>query len=174
MPFAEVNLLPLPDSIPDERGLFLSDVLCTSWHCVVDTGVKEGDIVGIWGAGPIGQMCAEFCFKQGAERVIVIDGEAGAWRLKFVKDSLPQVETLDFGQLSRGQSVPGELWKLAPNGLDVALECVAGEYAKSWSQKLERMLGMEEDTSEILNELITSVKSFGRVGITGVYLGHVS
>ena len=32
-------------------GLYLSDVLATSYHCVVDTGVKKGDIVGIWGAG---------------------------------------------------------------------------------------------------------------------------
>lgn len=32
-------------------GLFLSDVLATAYHCVVDTGVQKGDIVGIWGAG---------------------------------------------------------------------------------------------------------------------------
>ena len=32
-------------------GLYLSDVLATSYHCAVDTGVKKGDIVGIWGAG---------------------------------------------------------------------------------------------------------------------------
>jgi threonine dehydrogenase-like Zn-dependent dehydrogenase len=46
-----VNLLKLPDSVPDEKGLYLSDVLATSWNCVVDTAVYKGDVVAIWGAG---------------------------------------------------------------------------------------------------------------------------
>lgn len=51
VPFGDVNLLKLPESVPDEKGLYLSDVLATSWHCVVDTGVEKGDVVAIWGAG---------------------------------------------------------------------------------------------------------------------------
>lgn len=38
-------------------GLYLSDVLATSYHGVVDTGVKKGDIVGIWGAGKQTSIC---------------------------------------------------------------------------------------------------------------------
>lgn len=52
MPFGNNTLLKIPDSVPDEKALYLSDVLITSYHCVVDTGVKQGDIVGIWGSGP--------------------------------------------------------------------------------------------------------------------------
>ena len=48
---------------------------------------------------------------------------------------------------------------------------VPGEYPKGWAHTLEIMVGLETDTSEILNEMIESVKSFGRVGITGVYVG---
>jgi len=48
VPLGEVNLLPVPDEVPDEDALYLSDVLPTSYHCVVDTGVKEDDTVGIW------------------------------------------------------------------------------------------------------------------------------
>ena len=51
VPFGDVNLLKLPASVPDEKGLYLSDVICTSWNCVVDTGVEKGDVVAIWGAG---------------------------------------------------------------------------------------------------------------------------
>lgn len=51
VPYGDVNLLKLPDSVPDEKGLYLSDVICTSWNCVVDTGVEKGDVVAIWGAG---------------------------------------------------------------------------------------------------------------------------
>lgn len=51
VPYGDVNLLKLPASVPDEKGLYLSDVICTSWNCVVDTGVEKGDVVAIWGAG---------------------------------------------------------------------------------------------------------------------------
>lgn len=63
---------------------------------------------------------------------------------------------------------------MVERGPDVAIECVAGEYAKGWAHYFELLLGMETDTSEIVNEMITSVKNFGRCGITGVYIGYVS
>jgi threonine dehydrogenase-like Zn-dependent dehydrogenase len=45
---------------------------------------------------------------------------------------------------------------------------------EGWAHYFEILLGAETDTSEIINEMITSVKNFGRVGITGVYVGFVS
>lgn len=168
VPCGDVNLLKLPDDVPDEKGLYLSDVVATSWNCVVDTGVKEGDVVAIWGAGPIGQMCADFSFMNGASRVIMIDQN---WRLDFVKSKYPKVETLDF---SKDKNVVAKLKEMVHNGPDVALECVAGEYPKSWTHTIELATGAETDTSEILNEMIESVRNYGRVGITGVYVGYVS
>ena len=173
VPFGDVNLLPLPDDVPDEMGLYLSDVLATSWNCVVATGVKECDVGGIWGAGPIGQMAAEFSFMNGAKRVIVIDGGPASWRLDFVKSKNSRIETLNFTDLKKGESVTSTLKGMEHGGPDVALECVAGEYAKGWAHYFEMMLGMETDTSEIINEMLTSVKSYGRCGITGVYVGFV-
>lgn len=116
-------------------------------------------------------MCAEFAFINGASRVIMIDNN---WRLEYVKSKYPKVELLDYSALPRGTSVSTKLKEMASRGPDVALECVAGEYAKGWAHYFELMLGMETDTSEIVNEMITSVKNFGRCGITGVYVGFVS
>jgi threonine dehydrogenase-like Zn-dependent dehydrogenase len=137
-----VNLLKLPSDVPDEKGLYLSDVIATSWNCVVDTGVEKGDVVAIWGAGmtapliaqkkrrtdnvigPIGQMCAEFAFMNGASRVIIIDSN---WRLDFVKSKYPKVETIDYSTLPSGTSVTSKLKEMVDGrGPDVALECVAG------------------------------------------------
>lgn len=53
VPKGNVNLLPIPDSVPDEKALYLSDILPTSYHAVVDVGVKEGDVVGIWVRFPL-------------------------------------------------------------------------------------------------------------------------
>ncbi|PLN85691.1 threonine dehydrogenase [Aspergillus taichungensis] len=174
VPNADVNLLVLPEDVPDEKGLYLSDVLATAYHCVVDTGVKEGDTVAVWGAGPIGQMVVQFSFLQGARRVILVDGGNGAWRLEFVKGKIPNVETLNFTDLSRRESVTSKLKEMVPGGVDVALECAAGEYAKGWAHYLEMLSGAETDTSEILNEMITSVRPFGRIGVTGVYAGYTN
>ncbi|KAF8854235.1 GroES-like protein [Acephala macrosclerotiorum] len=156
VPYGDVNLLKLPSSVPDEKGLCLSDVICTSWNCVVDTGIEKDDVVAIWGAGPIGQMCADFAFMNGASRVIMIDSN---WRLEYVKSKIPKVELLDYSALPRGTSVTSKLKEMVPRGPDVALESYA------W---------METDTSEIVNEMITSVKNFGRCGITGVYVGYTN
>lgn len=172
VPYGDVNLLPIPDDVPDEKALYLSDVLCTSWNCCVDTAIYKDDVVAIWGAGPIGQMCADFSFLLGAKRVIMIDSN---WRLDWMKEKYPKVETLDYSKLKRGESVTSKLKEMVDGrGPDVALECVAGEYAKGWAHYFEMMLGMETDTSEIVNEMITSVRNFGRCGITGVYVGFVS
>lgn len=174
VPYGDVNLLKLPDDVPDEKALYLSDVLATSYHCVVDTGVNEGDVVAVWGAGPIGQMVSSFSFAQGASRVILIDGGEGAWRLDFVKSKIPKLETLDFTKLPRGESITSQLKKMVPGGPDVALDCTSGEYAKGWAHYFEMLLGMETDTSEMLNEMITSVRPFGRIGVTGVYAGYTN
>jgi threonine dehydrogenase-like Zn-dependent dehydrogenase len=133
--------------------------------------VDEGDVVAIWGAGPIGQMCAQFAFMNGASRVIMIDSN---WRLDYVKSKIPKVETLDYKNLPKGEDVPAALHRLVKNGPDVALECAAGEYPKGWAHTAEIALGLETDTSELLNEMITSVKSFGRCGVTGVYVGYTN
>ena len=117
-------------------------------------------------------MCADFAFMNGASRVIMVDSN---WRLDFVKSKIPKVETIDYTKLGRGVSVTSKLKEMTNNrGVDVALECVAGEYPKGWAHYIELLLGMETDTSEIINEMITSVKNYGRCGVTGVYVGFVS
>ncbi|SMQ49828.1 unnamed protein product [Zymoseptoria tritici ST99CH_3D7] len=172
VPYGDVNLLKLPDDVPDEKGLFLSDVVSTSWNCVVDTGVKEGDVVAVWGAGPIGQMAADFAWINGASRVIVIDCN---WRLDYVKKQYPKCETVDFSELKGTKAVVTKLKEMCGgHGPDVALECVAGEYPKGWFHAVQLAAGLETDTSEILNEMIESVKNYGRVGITGVYVGYTN
>jgi threonine dehydrogenase-like Zn-dependent dehydrogenase len=117
-------------------------------------------------------MCVDFAFLQGAKRVILIDSN---WRLDFVKSREPRVETVNFSKLPRGTSVVKKLKEMTNNrGPDVCLECVAGEYAKGWAHYFELLLGMETDTSEIVNEMIESARNYGRCGITGVYAGYVS
>jgi threonine dehydrogenase-like Zn-dependent dehydrogenase len=117
-------------------------------------------------------MCADFSFINGAKRVIVIDSN---WRLDYIKENYPKVETVDFSELKGSKGVVSQLKMMCNgHGPDVALECAAGEYAKSWLHAAEIATGLETDSSDILNEMIESVKNYGRVGITGVYVGFTN
>ena len=171
VPFGDVNLLQIPDDVPDEKALYLSDVLTTSYHCVVDTGVKDGDVVGVWGAGPIGYFVARWAYIKGAKRVIMVDSN---WRLDWIKKRLPNVETLDFSKVGAKEGVSGAIKKMVPDGLDVALECASGEFTKGYLAAIETAVGLQTDTSEIINEMILAVRKFGRIGITGIYAGFTN
>lgn len=72
-PFGDTNLLLIPDSVPDEKALFLSDIIPTSYHAVKCAEVEKGKSVAIWGLGPIGLYAAKWCKLAGARRVICID-----------------------------------------------------------------------------------------------------
>ncbi|EPE09918.1 s- glutathione dehydrogenase [Ophiostoma piceae UAMH 11346] len=181
VPFGDVNLLPIPDAIPDEKALFLSDVLVTSYNAVKDTAVYPEDDVAIFGAGPIGHMAGIFALREGASKVIFVDTQP---RLDFVKgrwpsDAAEKLVLVDYKKLSFGitnkETVVSKLKDLCGGrGPDVAIECAAGEYAKGWVHWLEMQVGAETDTSEILNEMIEGVRNYGRVGVTGVYTGYTN
>ncbi|TQV91559.1 alcohol dehydrogenase [Cordyceps javanica] len=181
VPMGDVNLLEIPGNVPDEKALFLSDVLATSYHCVVDTGVEKDDDVAIFGAGPIGQMAGVFALEKGAKKVVFVDTEP---RLSLIRTKFPadKLEVVDYKKLSGGllagkkNTVVARLKELCGDGRgpDVALECAAGEYSKGWLHWLEMAAGLETDTSELVNEMIESVRSFGRCGVTGIYAGYTN
>ncbi|KAI0526715.1 GroES-like protein [Xylaria bambusicola] len=181
VPLGDVNLLEIPEDVPDEKALYLSDVLATSYNAVHDTAVYPGDEVAVFGAGPIGQMAGVFAIGAGATKIIFVDTEP---RLSFVKGRWPtehadKLVLVDYKKLSFGvtnkETIVSKLKELCGGrGPDVAIECVAGEYAKGWMHWLEMMVGAETDTSEIINEMIEGVRNFGRCGITGVYVGYTN
>ena len=117
VPFGEVNCLPIPDDVSDEEAIYLSDVLPTSYHCVHDTGVTDGDTVGIWGLGPIGLAAARWCQLKGAKRIIGIDGVP--FRLDYAKEKLG-IEVVNFHE---HKDMVKHLLELVPGGLDRALDC---------------------------------------------------
>ncbi|GAA5972283.1 hypothetical protein JCM11641_002390 [Rhodosporidiobolus odoratus] len=183
LPYAEVNVIKVPEGVYDEDALYVSDSLTTSFHQVEDSNVSQGDIVGIWGVGVIGLMCGKWSALKEVSHIIAVDNVA--WRLENFKAKLHadhpnlRIDTIDFSEV---KDVPKRIHELTeggkdgrpetrPPGLDVALECAAGEYAKGWAHKLQLAVGLETDTSEILNEMITSVIGYGTVGVTGIYAG---
>jgi threonine dehydrogenase-like Zn-dependent dehydrogenase len=168
VPFGEQNLLKLPDSVPDEKGLYLSDVLVTAYHAVKTTVINKGDTVAIWGLGPIGLMAAIYAFRDGASRVIGIDNN---WRTEYAKSKVKGLEAINYTELPKGVSVTAKIHEMVKGGVDKSIEAAGGEYAKGWAHWFELKMGAENDTAEIVNEAITSTRKFGRVGVIADYVG---
>ncbi|KAJ3189630.1 hypothetical protein HK101_008823 [Irineochytrium annulatum] len=164
-PFADTNLFKLPDDITDEKALYLSDIVCTAYHAVVDSGAKEGETIGIWGLGPIGLHVAQWLQKKvKAGRIIGIDNVP--YRLEMAH-RLFGVETINFDEhtdvVKRIKELVGDV------GLDRCIDCAAFRYAKSMAHKMQRLMGLETDTPEILNEEIRAVKKFGTIALIADY-----
>src|SRR3954462_13347636 len=93
VPFADVGPLKIEDDLTDEQVLFLSDIFPTGFMGAELCDIQPGDVIAIWGAGPVGQFAAASAFLLGAERVIVID--RFDYRLRMAAQNAG-AETLDY------------------------------------------------------------------------------
>ncbi len=73
VPQAQFGPIKVPEGPPDERFLYLSDVLPTAWQAVAYAAIPDGGTVAVFGLGPIGQMCCRIAAHEGASRVLGID-----------------------------------------------------------------------------------------------------
>lgn len=73
VPYADVGPIKIPEGIEDEKVLFLSDIFPTGWQAAENCNIQPGDVVAVWGCGPVGQFAIRSAFLLGAEKVIGID-----------------------------------------------------------------------------------------------------
>jgi threonine dehydrogenase-like Zn-dependent dehydrogenase len=165
VPHAVYGPIVVPDGAPDDAYLLLSDVLPTAWQSVVYAEVPHGGTLGVWGLGPIGQMCCRIGFLQGAGRVIGIDHVAE--RLAMAQRH--GVETIDM----RGvDSVPDAVRELTAGlGVDSAIDAVGMEAEAGRVQRLLQKLKVAPDRYGALLSAVRSLKRGGTLAITGVYVG---
>jgi len=168
VPFADINCYKVPDDVPDEKALYLSDILCTSLHAATMGEVAEGDTVAIWGLGPIGLCTARWCQIRGAKRIIGID--LVPERLAVAANALG-IEVIDRNGMSSGQ-LCDKMLQLVPKGLDVAIEAVGFRFAMGAAHRVARAVGLETDTPELIDECLTCITPYGRVSIIGDYAGY--
>jgi threonine dehydrogenase-like Zn-dependent dehydrogenase len=73
VPFADSDTFKVPEQLSDEQVLFLSDILPTGYMAAENCNIHQGDVVAVWGCGPVGQFAIASAYLLGAERVIAID-----------------------------------------------------------------------------------------------------
>ncbi|HVF87647.1 MAG TPA: alcohol dehydrogenase catalytic domain-containing protein, partial [Pyrinomonadaceae bacterium] len=62
IPFADVGHVKIPEGMPDEKVLFLSDIFPTAWMAAENCQIEPGDTVAIWGAGPVGLVAIKSAY----------------------------------------------------------------------------------------------------------------
>ncbi|RYG52421.1 hypothetical protein EON67_01290, partial [archaeon] len=118
-----------------------------AWHANELGEVKAGDQVIVWGCGPVGLLCAFWAKFRGAARVISIDSEE--YRLEYAR-AKAGAETIDRSKCDVVKTVQS----MMPGGPDVCIDATGFRFATGL-HKVERAVGLETDTSEIVNEMIT-------------------
>jgi 2-desacetyl-2-hydroxyethyl bacteriochlorophyllide A dehydrogenase len=96
VPLADSTLVKLPDSVSDENGLLLGDVLPTGYFCADLAGVDDSGVYAVVGCGPVGLMAVVAARHRGAEQVVAIDSVPERLELARVFGARP----LDYRQES--------------------------------------------------------------------------
>lgn len=179
VPQAQYGPVKVPDGVPDDRYLYLSDVLPTAWQAVEQAAVPAGGSVAVLGLGPIGDMACRVARFRGAGQVIGID---------LVPDRLERaaargVQTLD---LEGHEDIAAAVRDLtAGRGPDAVIDAVGmeahGGTAGATLQGLagllpsalaERMAGKAGvDRMAALYLAIDMVRRGGTIALSGVYGG---
>ena len=167
VPFADVNLFPIPNNITDRQALSVADIACTGYHGTELAGVTHGDNVVIFGCGPVGLMAQMWAKYRGAAKVIAIDVDQ--FRLDFAKKHLG-VETINSKDCDPIECVK----KFMPEGPDKVIDCVGFRFPENLAHKIEFKLNLETDSPNIVNTAIKMVRKNGRITLIGDYVGYTN
>jgi threonine dehydrogenase-like Zn-dependent dehydrogenase len=171
VPFADVGPLKVPDGLTDEQVLFLSDILPTGYMGAEMCDISPGDVVAVWGAGPVGQFAMDSARVLGAEKVIAIDKEQ--YRLGMAEQAGHL--TIDFSRAD----VRSELLEMTGGrGPDkcidaVGMEATHGSAPVDAYDRAKQAARLETDRPYALRQAIMSCRSGGVVSVIGVYGGFV-
>ena len=169
VPFVDTNALVIPEGVPDEKVLFLSDIFPTGYMAAENCQIKRGDTVAVWGAGPVGQMAIRSAFLLGAERVIAIDHVAS--RLKMASEG--GAETIHYEE---ADGILDEIkYRTGGTGPDSCIDAVGMEaHGHTITASLDRVkmaVGLATDRPDALRQAMQACKKGGTLSIPGVYGG---
>src|SRR3954463_14346 len=165
VPFADVGPSKIPDWMEDEGAVLCTDALSPGYFGAQLADIVEGDVVVVFGAGPVGLFAAKSAWLMGAGRVIVIDHLE--YRLEKAR-SFAHAETYNFTEYD---DIVVHMKKIADHlGADVAIDAVAAEADGNFMQHVTAAkLKLQGGSPVALNRAIDSVRKGGTVSVMGAY-----
>jgi threonine dehydrogenase-like Zn-dependent dehydrogenase len=169
VPFADVGALKVPEGVPDEQVLFLSDIFPTGYMGAENCDIQPGDTIAVWGCGPVGQFAIKSAYLLGAERVIAIDRFPA--RLRMAREE-GGAETLDYEEVDVHDALKEMTGGRGPDAcIDaVGMEAHGMEYAYD---RVKQALMLETDRPIALRQAIMACRNGGTVSVVGVYGGFI-
>jgi threonine dehydrogenase-like Zn-dependent dehydrogenase len=169
VPYADVGPLVVPDGMTDEQVLFLSDILPTGYMAAEACDIKPGDVVAVWGCGPVGQFAIQSAYLLGAERVIAIDRFPE--RLAMARD-LSRAEVLNYEEVDIIDALKQMTGGRGPDACIDAVGMEAHGTGISYAyDRIKQAMRMETERPTALREAILSCRNGGVVSVPGVYGG---
>ncbi|WP_411111652.1 alcohol dehydrogenase catalytic domain-containing protein [Streptomyces sp. c-19] len=179
VPFGNILPIPVPEGPPDDRFVYLSDVLPTAWQAVEYAEVPPGGSVAVLGLGPIGDMASRIALLKGAGLVIGIDPvrerldratARGVHTLDPAEDDelVDRVRDLTDG---RGPDAVVDAVGMEAHGAPIArgLQSLVGRLPDALAGRLMRRYGV--DRLSALHLAVELVRRGGTVSLAGVYGG---
>jgi S-(hydroxymethyl)glutathione dehydrogenase / alcohol dehydrogenase len=165
VPFADVGPSPIPDWMDDEDAVLLTDAVATGYFGAQLGDIAEGDVVVVFGAGPVGLSAAASAWLMGAGRVIVIDHLD--YRLAKAR-SFAHADTYNFTEYADVVVLLKEM--TGHVGADVAIDAVGAEADGNLLQHVtSAKLKLQGGSPIALNWAIDSVRKGGTVSVMGAY-----
>ncbi|HKS48624.1 MAG TPA: zinc-dependent alcohol dehydrogenase [Amycolatopsis sp.] len=178
---AQYGPIKVPEGPPDERFVYLSDVVPTAWQAVEYAAVPDGGSVVVFGLGPIGQMCCRIARHRGAGRVIGVDlvSERLALAARYGASTLDMREHADIPAVARdmtdgrGADSVIDAVGMEAHGAPVGklAQQFVGVLPKPVAAKLAERAGI--DRLSVLYQAIDTVRRGGTISLSGVYGGMV-
>ena len=172
VPFSDVGPIKVPDGLPDDQVLFLSDIFPTGYMAAENADIEKGDTVAVWGCGPVAQFTIQSAWMLGAGRVIAIDNVPE--RLAMA-EAHGRAETINFDK----EDVYERLQEMTKGrGPDRCIDAVgteahSGGAIGSVLDKVKTSLYLGTDRPSVLREIIMCCRKGGTMSVPGVYIGLV-
>jgi threonine dehydrogenase-like Zn-dependent dehydrogenase len=167
VPFADVGLLKIPAHLSDEQALFLTDVLPTGYMAAEHCDIHPGDVIAVFGCGPVGQFAIQSARLLGAERVIAIDLEPARMRMAA---ELGGAETIDASESDVTHLLKQMTGGRGPDAVIDAVGMEAHGFGTfGLYDKVKQSLFLENDRAFVLRQAILACRKGGVLSIAGVY-----
>ncbi len=164
VPYADISPRIVPENMTDEQVLFLTDIFPTGWSAIDWAQLKGGEVVAIFGSGPVGLMAQKAAWLNGASRVIAIDPLN--YRLEKAK-AVNKVETINPHEVDCVEAIRT---MTGGRGADVCVDAVGFESESSFLEKLKaKVINFEVGNDKVIDLCFKAVRRMGKVSIMGVY-----
>lgn len=169
VPKGNVGPFKVPDTLSDDKVLFLTDILPTAWQAVTNAGVGKGASVAVFGAGPIGLLSLACARMLGAEQLFIIDHHP--YRLEFARQTYGAIP-INFDEIDDPAEALIER-TAGRRGVDGVIDAVGFEAKGSMTETILTNLKLEGSSGKALRQCIAAVRRGGTVSVPGVYSGPI-